>query len=405
MFNGLTESAQNNKLQGCCPSERYRVARSYIHWLRREPTWLVSRWWKGMSWKQVEKGEGVRSPDCTSIIVEWLVNISPVIRKTTIDMTHEWVFSNLWWIFRRSCTKDWIWYPLDKKTPEMIIQDSTERAWRKSMIFNARKDYVPIRRIAFPPINASSYDTNCYHQSFKSPWVGAVPPPFSSILPFLPSFSLTALAAKSESTASTSTPSSLKSEACAAAGTISTPSSLSSEAGAAAVSSGFSTVSQSSGVCSWAGTDSVDSALGCSRASSGVASEVLESLVKVDDEGSGRSEDVGGNIFLEPPSSSLLASSLFSWLLPDKREIIGETHGTHFSYALTSLSSNKQNTTLSNFPIPSSLPFFSWSSKNRLTSLVAISAAWWLGYPYMPVLIQLKATLPPFSAANSRLVL
>lgn len=43
-----------------------------------------------------------------------------------------------------------------------------------------------------------------------------------------------------------------------------------------------------------------------------MASEVLGSLVEDDDEGPGRSEEVGGNIFLESPSSSLLASGLLS---------------------------------------------------------------------------------------------
>lgn len=43
-----------------------------------------------------------------------------------------------------------------------------------------------------------------------------------------------------------------------------------------------------------------------------MASEVLVSVAEDEDEGSGRSEEVGGNIFLEPPSSSLLASDLLS---------------------------------------------------------------------------------------------
>lgn len=34
-----------------------------------------------------------------------------------------------------------------------------------------------------------------------------------------------------------------------------------------------------------------------------MASETLDLLVEVDDEGSGRSEDAGGNIFLEPPAA------------------------------------------------------------------------------------------------------
>lgn len=43
-----------------------------------------------------------------------------------------------------------------------------------------------------------------------------------------------------------------------------------------------------------------------------MASEVLESVDEDNDEGPGRSEEVGGNIFLEPPSSSMLASNLLS---------------------------------------------------------------------------------------------
>lgn len=126
----------------------------------------------------------------------------------------------------------------------------------KAMTSCARGQRSHRKKLHFHPPMPNRKTRTVIYQSFRSPWVGAVPPTFSSFLPFLPSFSLTALAAKSESTASTSTPSSLKSEECAATGTTSTPSSLRSEAAAAAESSGFSTVSQSSGVWSWAVTDS-----------------------------------------------------------------------------------------------------------------------------------------------------
>lgn len=62
------------------------------------------------------------------------------------------------------------------------------------------------------------------------------------------------------------------------------------------------------------------------------------------------------------------------------REMLGRegvgTYGNHSSYAFTSLASKQQNTTLSN---PELASVSSCSSKNRLTSLVATSAASPLG--------------------------
>lgn len=123
----------------------------------------------------------------------------------------------------------------------------------------------------------------------------------------------------------------------------------------------------------------------------------------------GRSEGAGGKNFLECLLAWHAIWTTSHRCFIDEGRRGGGIYGISAVYARSSLASKQQKTIRSNpFPSPSlppSFPFSAASTNHSLTTPRATSAASRLGYPYTPVLRQLNAILPPFSAASSRLVL